>query len=184
MADNGTLFLDEIGELSPALQAKLLRVLQYGDIQRIGDDRPLRVNVRVLAATNRDLRAEVAAGHFRADLFHRLSIFPLQVPPLRERHEDILLLTGYFCERYRQTFGLPQVVISPALRQTVQISGINPETAGRRCPAAVTAGKGGADKLRLKSIGSRAQILIGLCRMCFWADNRFRDFFRREVMRL
>ena len=116
MADNGTLFLDEIGELSPALQAKLLRVLQYGDIQRIGDDRPLRVNVRVLAATNRDLRAEVAAGHFRADLFHRLSIFPLQVPPLRERHEDILLLTGYFCERYRQTFGLPQVVISPALR--------------------------------------------------------------------
>lgn len=64
MADNGTLFLDEIGELSPALQAKLLRVLQYGDIQRIGDDRPLRVNVRVLAATNRDLRAEVAAGRF------------------------------------------------------------------------------------------------------------------------
>ncbi|EGT3623800.1 nitric oxide reductase transcriptional regulator NorR [Morganella morganii] len=116
MADNGTLFLDEIGELSPALQAKLLRVLQYGDIQRVGDDRPLRVNVRVLAATNRDLRAEVAAGHFRADLFHRLSIFPLQVPPLRERHEDILLLTGYFCERYRRTFGLPQVVISPALR--------------------------------------------------------------------
>ncbi|MEY0267558.1 nitric oxide reductase transcriptional regulator NorR [Morganella morganii] len=116
MADKGTLFLDEIGELSPALQAKLLRVLQYGDIQRVGDDRPLRVNVRVLAATNRDLRAEVAAGHFRADLFHRLSIFPLQVPPLRERHEDILLLTGYFCERYRQTFGLPQVVISPALR--------------------------------------------------------------------
>ncbi|HDT3149471.1 TPA: nitric oxide reductase transcriptional regulator NorR [Morganella morganii subsp. morganii] len=77
MADNGTLFLDEIGELSPALQAKLLRVLQYGDIQRIGDDRPLRVNVRVLAATNRDLRAEVAAGRFRADLFHRLSMLRL-----------------------------------------------------------------------------------------------------------
>lgn len=116
MADNGTLFLDEIGELSPALQAKLLRVLQYGDIQRVGDDRPLRVNVRVLAATNRDLRAEVAAGNFRADLFHRLSIFPLQVPPLRDREEDVLLLTGYFCERYRLTFNLPQVVISPALR--------------------------------------------------------------------
>lgn len=116
IADNGTLFLDEIGELSPSLQAKLLRVLQYGDIQRVGDDRPLKVNVRVLAATNRDLRSEVAAGNFRADLFHRLSIFPLQVPPLRERQEDILLLTGYFCERYRQAFGLPQVVISPALR--------------------------------------------------------------------
>lgn len=75
MADNGTLFLDEIGELSLALQAKLLRVLQYGDIQRVGDDRSLRVDVRVLAATNRDLREEVLAGRFRADLFHRLSVF-------------------------------------------------------------------------------------------------------------
>lgn len=76
MADNGTLFLDEIGELSLSLEAKLLRVLQYGDIQRVGDDRSLRVDVRVLAATNRDLREEVLAGNFRADLFHRLSVFP------------------------------------------------------------------------------------------------------------
>ncbi|OAT51130.1 nitric oxide reductase transcriptional regulator NorR [Proteus hauseri] len=117
MADNGTLFLDEIGELSLTLQAKLLRVLQYGDIQRIGDDRNLRVNVRVLAATNRDLWEEVLAGNFRADLFHRLSIFPLHVPPLRERHDDILLLAGYFCEQYRQRFNLSQVVISPELRR-------------------------------------------------------------------
>lgn len=75
MADNGTLFLDEIGELSLALQAKLLRVLQYGDIQRVGDDRSLRVDVRVLAATNRDLRQEVVEGRFRANLYHRLSVF-------------------------------------------------------------------------------------------------------------
>ncbi len=112
MADNGTLFLDEIGELSLSLQAKLLRVLQYGDIQRIGDDRSLRVNVRVLAATNRDLREEVLAGRFRADLFHRLSVFPLFVPALRERGEDIILLAGYFCEQYRLRFSLSQVILS------------------------------------------------------------------------
>lgn len=116
LADNGTLFLDEIGELSLALQAKLLRVLQYGDIQRVGDDRSLRVNVRVLAATNRDLREEVLAGRFRADLFHRLSVFPLSVPALRERGEDVILLAGYFCEQCRLRMGLSQVVLSPATR--------------------------------------------------------------------
>ena len=116
MADNGTLFLDEIGELSLALQAKLLRVLQYGDIQRVGDDRSLRVDVRVLAATNRDLREEVLAGRFRADLFHRLSVFPLSVPPLRERGEDVVLLAGYFCEQCRLRLGLSRVVLSPGAR--------------------------------------------------------------------
>lgn len=116
MADNGTLFLDEIGELSLALQAKLLRVLQYGDIQRVGDDRSLRVDVRVLAATNRDLREEVLAGRFRADLFHRLSVFPLSVPPLRDRGDDVVLLAGYFCEQCRVRLGLSRVVLSPGAR--------------------------------------------------------------------
>lgn len=113
MADNGTLFLDEIGELSLPLQAKLLRVLQYGDIQRVGDDRSLRVNVRVLAATNRDLKTEVVEGRFRADLYHRLSVFPLVVPPLCERGEDTLLLAGFFCEQCRARLGLSRVVLSP-----------------------------------------------------------------------
>ncbi|SFO07875.1 nitric oxide reductase transcriptional regulator NorR [Xenorhabdus japonica] len=116
MADNGTLFLDEIGELSLALQAKLLRVLQYGDIQRVGDDRSLRVNVRVLAATNRDLREEVLTGNFRADLFHRLSVFPLSVPPLRERGEDVVVLAGYFCEQMRLHMGLSYVILSSGAR--------------------------------------------------------------------
>lgn len=120
MADNGTLFLDEIGELSLALQAKLLRVLQYGDIQRVGDDRSLRVDVRVLAATNRDLHEEVLAGRFRADLFHRLSVFPLSVPPLRERGDDVILLAGYFCEQCRLRLGLSRVVLSASARNLLQ----------------------------------------------------------------
>lgn len=123
MADNGTLFLDEIGELSLALQAKLLRVLQYGDIQRVGDDRSLRVDVRVLAATNRDLREEVLAGNFRADLFHRLSVFPLSVPPLRERGDDVVLLAGYFCEQCRLRLGLSRVVLSAGARTHLQSYG-------------------------------------------------------------
>lgn len=115
-ADNGTLLLDEIGELSMALQAKLLRVLQYGDIQRVGDDRSIRVDVRVLAATNRDLREEVIAGRFRTDLFHRLSVFPLHVPPLRERGDDVILLAGYYCEQCRLRLGLSRVVLNAAAR--------------------------------------------------------------------
>ncbi len=114
LADNGTLFLDEIGELSLTLQAKLLRVLQYGDLQRVGDDQSLRVNVRVLAATNRVLKDAVLDGQFRADLFHRLSVFPIHVPPLRERGGDIALLAGFFCERSRARLGLGRVALAPA----------------------------------------------------------------------
>jgi anaerobic nitric oxide reductase transcription regulator len=109
VADGGTLFLDEIGELPLTVQPKLLRALQEGEIQRVGADRTLKVNVRVLAATNRDLAKEVVAGRFRADLFHRLNVYPLTVPPLRERGEDIALLAGYFCDTSRRRMGVGPV---------------------------------------------------------------------------
>ena len=106
LADGGSLFLDEIGELPLAAQAKLLRVLQSGQLQRVGADQEQRVNVRVLAASNRDLAEEVRAGRFRADLYHRLSVYPLKVPALRERGRDVLLLAGYFLEENRARLGL------------------------------------------------------------------------------
>ncbi|MBT1444361.1 nitric oxide reductase transcriptional regulator NorR [Shewanella sp. JM162201] len=108
-ADKGTLFLDEIGELPLGLQAKLLRVLQYGDVQRIGDDRNIKVDVRIIAATNKDLKQEVLAGRFRADLYHRLSVFPLHVPPLRDRIDDIGALCGHFLEQSRKSLRLSQL---------------------------------------------------------------------------
>lgn len=110
-ANTGTLFLDEIGELPLSIQAKLLRVIQYGDIQRIGDDQSRSVDVRIIAATNKDLKQEVLDGRFRADLFHRLSVFPVHVPALREREGDIPLLTGYFVEKCRVKFGLSSLRI-------------------------------------------------------------------------
>jgi len=99
LAHGGTLFLDEVGEIPPALQGKLLRALQEHEFERVGDDRTVRVNVRVVAATNRDLEADVRAGLFREDLYYRLSVFPIDVPPLRERLEDIAPLAQHFLER-------------------------------------------------------------------------------------
>ncbi|MES2942273.1 MAG: nitric oxide reductase transcriptional regulator NorR [Pseudomonadota bacterium] len=106
LADGGTIFLDEVGELPLPAQAKLLRVLQGGQLQRVGSDREHRVDVRVIAATNRDLAEEVRAGRLRADFYHRLSVYPLQVPPLRERGRDVLLLAGFFLEQNRSRLRL------------------------------------------------------------------------------
>ena len=96
LADGGTLFLDEIGEIPLAMQAKLLRVLQEQEIERVGDTRTRKINVRIIAATNRDLKKEVEAGRFRQDLFYRLVVFPLDIPPLRDRREDIAQLAAHF----------------------------------------------------------------------------------------
>jgi anaerobic nitric oxide reductase transcription regulator len=112
LADKGTLFLDEIGELPASIQAKLLRATQDGEIQRVGSEKTINVNVRLLVATNRDLEEEVKKGRFRADLYHRLNVYPIKVPALRERKEDIPLLSGYFCERTQRRLGLGPVRIS------------------------------------------------------------------------
>jgi len=99
-ADRGTIFLDEIGEMSPGMQVKMLRVIQDGSLERVGSSRSIRVDVRILAATNRNLEEEVEAGRFRRDLFYRLNVISIEIPPLRERREDIPLLANYFLNKY------------------------------------------------------------------------------------
>ncbi len=114
VADGGTLFLDEIGEISPSTQVRLLRVLQEGEFQRVGGSVPIRVNVRILSATNQDLEDLVKKGRFRPDLYYRLKVFPIRVPPLRERAEDIPLLVSHFVEQCNQ-------------RMNRRVSGVTPQ---------------------------------------------------------
>jgi anaerobic nitric oxide reductase transcription regulator len=113
LADGGTLFLDEVGELPLPVQAKLLRVLQSGEVQRPGSDRLVRVNVRVVAATNRDLGEAIRQGRFRADLYHRLAVYPVVVPPLRERGRDVLTLAGGFLEENQHRLGARNLRLAP-----------------------------------------------------------------------
>lgn len=117
IADEGTLFLDEVCELPLLVQPKLLRALQSGEIQRVGSDEVHHVNVRVLAATNRDVEKEVAEGHFRADLFHRLTEYRIFVPPLREHPEDVPLFMGLFAERHQRRLGLGPVRFTESARE-------------------------------------------------------------------
>lgn len=120
LAHEGTIFLDEIGEIPLELQAKLLRVLQEGEIERLGDSKTLKINVRVIAATHRDLKKMVAEGTFREDLYYRLSVFPLSIPALRQRKKDISLLVQAFVTKYakkmsKQVNHIPQTVMDNLL---------------------------------------------------------------------
>jgi two-component system response regulator AtoC len=112
-ADGGTLFLDEIGELPPQLQVKLLRVLQDGEIRRIGESKSIQIDVRIITATAKDLTKEVNEGRFREDLFYRLNVLPISIPPLRERKEDISLLVQHFINKYSQSMNKNVVGITP-----------------------------------------------------------------------
>jgi transcriptional regulator with PAS, ATPase and Fis domain len=102
LADKGTIFLDEIGDISPVIQAKLLRVLESKTFQRLGSSKDISVDIRIISATNRDLETAIKEGKFREDLYYRLNVIPVFIPPLRERREDILPLTEYFIEKYNE----------------------------------------------------------------------------------
>jgi transcriptional regulator with GAF, ATPase, and Fis domain len=114
LADGGSLFLDEVGEIPLAMQSKLLRVLQEGEFERVGDDRTRRVNVRIIAATNRDLKQEIGAKRFREDLYYRLNVFPIEIAPLRRRKEDIPVLAANFVEQSAQKLSRPRPRITQA----------------------------------------------------------------------
>ena len=119
LAEGGTIFLDEIGEMDLSLQVKILRALQEKEYERVGGDKTLKADVRIVAATNRDLETEVAAGRFREDLYYRLNVIPLHLPPLRERGQDILLLADYFLGRFCRQKSRPTLTFSPEARGLV-----------------------------------------------------------------
>src|SRR3989440_429323 len=115
-ADRGTIFLDEVGDMSPKTQAKVLRVLQEGEVERLGSARTIKVDVRVIAATNKNLEEEIEKGHFREDLYFRLAVIPIHVPPLRERPEDIPILVRHYMDYFsRESNVRPKRITSPAM---------------------------------------------------------------------
>jgi two-component system, NtrC family, nitrogen regulation response regulator NtrX len=119
-ADRGTIFLDEVGDMSPKTQAKVLRVLQEGEVERIGSARTIKVDVRVIAATNKSLEEEIEKGHFREDLYFRLAVIPIYVPPLRERTEDIALLVRHFMDQISRESNVRPKRVAPAAMETLQ----------------------------------------------------------------
>jgi transcriptional regulator with GAF, ATPase, and Fis domain len=120
LADNGTLFLDEIGEMPMELQTKLLRVIQDGEFERLGGPRTIKVDVRIIASTNRNLEKEIRKGGFREDLFYRLNVFPITIPPLRRRKEDIPLLVDYFVAKFNKKTGKKIETVSKGTLDVLQ----------------------------------------------------------------
>ena len=120
MADGGTLFLDEIGDMSLSAQAKVLRALQENKITRVGGDNEIKVNVRVIAATNKNLKKEIEKGNFREDLFHRLNVVPIRVPSLNDRIEDIPQLAEHFLEQICSEYGIPKKTITKEAVKSLQ----------------------------------------------------------------
>jgi transcriptional regulator with GAF, ATPase, and Fis domain len=120
LANEGTIFLDEIGELSLDMQVKLLRVIQEGEFERVGGTKTIKADVRIIAATNRNLKAEIAKGTFREDLWYRLNVFPILMPPLRERSEDIPALAEHFIAKFAQRSGKTITAVSPRVMQALQ----------------------------------------------------------------
>ena len=120
LADNGTLFLDEIGDMSLSAQAKVLRALQENKITRVGGEKDMKVNVRILAATNKDLKKEIASGNFREDLYHRLSVIVIKVPSLNERKDDLPLLADHFLQQIADEYGQPKKNINAAALKALQ----------------------------------------------------------------
>jgi Nif-specific regulatory protein len=164
LADNGTLFLDEIGEISASFQAKLLRVLQEGEFERVGGVRTLKVNVRIIAATNRNLEKEVADGSFREDLYYRLNVMPIHMPPLRERIEDIPELANFLLNRIsKQQSGRPLEIKESALRILMKHDwpGNVRELENRLERAAIMSPEGVIDRDVIASTGLESEIGIG-----------------------
>ena len=120
LADGGTIFLDEIGEMPPELQCKLLRVIQDGEFERLGSSRTIKTDVRIIAATNRDLWEEIRGGRFREDLFYRLNVFPITMPPLRQRKEDIPLLVDHFVAKFNKKIGKKIEIVSKETMNVLQ----------------------------------------------------------------
>ena len=149
LAHGGTLFLDEVGEIPSSLQSKLLRALQEREFERVGDERTVKVDVRVVAATNRDLEAEVRAGRFREDLFYRLSVFPIEVPPLRERAADIAPLAQHFLERTCIELGREALRLSQSQVESLQ---------RQRWPGNIRELKNVIERAVILSKGSRARL--------------------------